>query len=109
MPRESLLGTFEQMVLLAILQVGDDAYAPLVLAKLEEGLGRKVSRGSVYVTLDRLERKGLLHSTAGELEPARGGHPKRYVAVTEEGVEALQQARTSLMTFWEGLDRVLGK
>lgn len=107
MGREGLLGSFEQMVLLAILQVGENAYAPLVLAKLEEGMGRKASRGSLYVTLDRLERKGLLQSTAGEHEPERGGRPKRYLAVTEKGVAALRRARASLMTLWAGLDGVL--
>jgi len=109
MGRDGLLGSFEQMVLLAILQVGESAYAPLVLEKLEEGLGRKVSRGSIYVTLDRLESKGLLRSTAGEPEGERGGRPKRYLAVTEQGIAALRQARESLMNFWTGLDRVLEK
>jgi len=109
MGRDGLLGSFEQMVLLAILQVGESAYAPLVLEKLEEGLGRKISRGSIYVTLDRLERKGLLRSRAGGPEGERGGRPKRYLAVTEQGVAALRQARDSLMNFWAGLDRVLEK
>ena len=109
MGRDGLLGSFEQMVLLAILQVGESAYAPLVLEKLEEGLGRKVSRGSIYVTLDRLERKGLLRSTAGQPEGERGGRPKRYLAVTEKGIAVLRQGRDSLMTFWAGLDRVLEK
>jgi len=109
MGRDGLLGSFEQMVLLAILQVGESAYAPLVLEKLEEGLGRKVSRGSIYITLDRLERKGLLRSKSGEPEGERGGRPKRYLAVTDKGIAALRQARDSLMTFWAGLDRVLEK
>jgi PadR family transcriptional regulator PadR len=100
----NLLGTFEQVVLLAVLRIGDGAYAPLVRKELEEGLGRHVSRGSVYVTLDRLERKGLLRSSAGEAEPERGGHPKRYLAVTEKGAAALGEARDALASFWHGVD-----
>jgi len=109
MGNDGLLGTFEQMVLLAILQIGEDAYPPLILEKLESGMGRNVSRGSVYVTLDRLEKKGLLQSTTGDPEPDRGGRPKRYLKVTTDGIAALRRARSSLMVFWDGLDAVLEK
>ncbi len=105
--RSGLLGTFEQVVLLAILRVGKGAYPPLVREALEEGLGRSVSRGSVYVTLDRLEEKGFLESTQGEREPGRSGHPKRYLAVTEEGAVALREVRNTLRIFWEDLGPVL--
>jgi DNA-binding PadR family transcriptional regulator len=104
-----MLGTFEQMVLLAILHVGDDAYGPLILEKLQQSSRRTVSRGSLYVTLDRLERKEMLRSIAGDPEPERGGRPKRYVSVTEKGVAALREARDSLTSLWSGLDTVLGK
>jgi DNA-binding PadR family transcriptional regulator len=103
----NLLGTFEQVVLLAILRIGKGAYPPLVRKCLEEGLGRSVSRGSVYVTLDRLEDKGFLESSQGELEPGRSGHPKRYLAVTEEGAAALREVHHTLRTFWEDLDSLL--
>ncbi len=109
MSRDQLLGTFEQMVLLAILHIGKDAYGPLILERMQERAGRSVSRGSLYVTLDRLERKGMLQSTIGEPEPDRGGRPKRYVTVTEKGVGALREARDSLTSLWAGLDGVLGK
>jgi PadR family transcriptional regulator PadR len=109
MTSDGMLGTFEQMVLLAILQIADDAYPPLILERLEAGMGRSVSRGSVYVTLDRLEKKGLVQSTAGDPEPERGGRPKRYLTVTAEGIAALRRARSSLMVFWDGLDGVLEK
>jgi len=109
MATDSMLGTFEQMVLLAILQIGEDAYPPLILEKLESGMDRSISRGSVYVTLDRLEKKGLIQSTAGDPEPERGGRPKRYLEVTTDGIAALRRARSSLMVFWDGLDAVLEK
>jgi len=101
------LGTFEQQILLAILQVGEDAYPPLILKKLEEGTGRGISRGSVYVTLDRMERKGLLTSTSGPQEPERGGHPKRFVSLTDTGLAALRETRESLLHFLSDLETVL--
>lgn len=107
MGKNKLLGTFEQVLLLSILRVGDDAYPPRVHQELEKGLDRSVSRGSVYVTLDRLESKGLLLSTAGATEPGRGGRPKRNLAVTQEGIVALRQARESLTAFWSGVEAIL--
>jgi len=99
-----LLGTFEQVLLLAVLRLGDDACAPLVREELQRGLARDVSRGAVYVTLDRLEEKGLIISTAGPTEPGRGGRPRRLLAVSEQGVHALRDARESLLGFWSGLE-----
>ena len=101
------LGIFEQQILLAVLQVGEDAYPPLILQQLEEATGRPVSRGSVYVTLDRLEKKGLLTSTPGPREPERGGHPKRFVSLTKAGLAALRETRQSLLHFLNDLDAVL--
>ncbi len=109
MPKDQLLGTFEQMVLLAILHIGDKAYGPLILEELNARPGRSVARGSLYITLDRLERKEMLRSTTGDPEPDRGGRPKRYVRVTKKGVAALRDLRESLTTLWAGLDTVLGK
>jgi len=101
------LGTFEQQVLLAVLQAGEGGYPPLILKKLQEGTGRDFSRGSVYVTLDRLERKGMLHSTPGPIEPERGGHPKRFVSLTDSGLAALRETRESMQHFLRNLDAVL--
>jgi DNA-binding PadR family transcriptional regulator len=107
MTRVGLLGTLEQMVLLSILQIGEDAYPPLILKQLELAMKRSVSRGSLYVTLDRLQHKGMVRSTPGAHEPERGGHPKRYVSVTKKGIAALRECRESLMTLWAGLDSII--
>jgi len=101
-----LLGTFEQMVLLAILQIGENAHPPLILEQLQLALKRGVSRGSLYITLDRLQHKGLLRSKAGARDPERGGHPKRYVTVTKKGMAALRECYDSLTTLWAGLDAI---
>lgn len=107
MSRDSLLGTFEQLVLLAALQVGEGAYAPAIRSRLEESMGRAVSRGSVYVTLDRLEQRGLLASTAVSPRPGRGGRARRQVAVTADGIAALKQARAYLESLWDGVGAAL--
>lgn len=109
MTRESLLGTFEQLVLSAILQVGEGAYPPLVLNWLQETTGRDVNRGSLYVSLDRLEKKGFLRSHRGDTDEDREGRPKRYLEVTQDGVDSLRRARASLLASWEGIDDLLGE
>lgn len=103
-----LLGTFEQVVLAAILQVGEDAYPPLVLGWIEEATGRSVNRGSLYVSLDRLERKGLLRSRPLYADESREGRPRRHLEVTPEGLAALRQARDSLLSSWAGIESILG-
>jgi DNA-binding PadR family transcriptional regulator len=106
MGKQNLLGSFEQLVLLAVLQVGDGAYAPSIRERLGESMDRKVSRGAVYVTLDRLEQRGLLTSSSAPAEPGRGGRPRRHVQVTAEGLEQLKEIRGYLESLWDGLDAV---
>ena len=106
--REGYLGEFEQMLLLAIMRLGDDAYGVRIMAELEERIGRRVSRGSVYVTLDRIEDKGWIVSEAAPARSERGGRPRRVARVTPEGIEALRKSREALMTLWDGLEHALG-
>lgn len=107
MGREGYLGEFEQMLLLAILRLGEDAYGMRLMEELEARVGRRVSRGSVYVTLDRLEEKGWIVSETSGSRPERGGRPRRIVSVTPEGVVELRRSRDALLTLWDGLERVL--
>ena len=101
------LGELEQMVLLAILQLDDQAFGTNVMEELEQRVERKVSRGALYVTLDRLEEKGMLSSRLGEPTPRRGGRPKRFLTVSPTGVAALRKSRSAWMRLWDGLDSVL--
>jgi PadR family transcriptional regulator PadR len=101
------LGEFEQMVLLAIMRLGDDAYGLGVREELERVGGRSPSSGALYTTLDRMERKGLLASRAGEATSARGGRPRRYVGLTPQGTAALQRSREALLRLWDGLETSL--
>jgi PadR family transcriptional regulator PadR len=103
------LGEFEQLVLLAILRLGDEAYAVSVLGELDRRVHRSVSRGTLYKTLERMETKGLLRWTHADGTPDRGGHPRRRFTVTARGVTALQESRKALFTLWEGLDAIVGR
>jgi DNA-binding PadR family transcriptional regulator len=107
MPPNTFLGEFEQMVLLAILQGGENANALEIRKELEASASRKVTKGAFYTTLDRLEKKNYLTWVARAAENGRGGHPQRHFKVTSEGIAELQKAREALTKLWRGLDRVL--
>jgi PadR family transcriptional regulator len=100
-------GEFEQLVLLAILQCGDQAYTVPIRDLLSERAGRQVARGALFTSLDRLEAKGLVTSRMGDPVAARGGRPRRYFAVSEAGLEALRTARAAFATLAEGLESLL--
>jgi PadR family transcriptional regulator, regulatory protein PadR len=101
------LGEFEHVVLLAILRLGDNAYAVSVRDEILQCTGRDVSRGSVYITLDRLETKGFLRSRLADPTPERGGRAKRFYELRPRAVDALKESRRALVALWRGLERVL--
>jgi DNA-binding PadR family transcriptional regulator len=98
------LGEFEQMVLLAIAHLRDDAYANPIVDEIERRTGRSVARAAVYITLRRLEDKGFVSSWMGDPLPERGGKPRRYVTLESAGAKALRDARTAADRMWQGLD-----
>jgi PadR family transcriptional regulator PadR len=106
---QDYLGEFEQMVLLTIMRLGTDAYGLAVRDELETVAGRSPSSGSLYTTLDRMEKKGLVESSAGESTQERGGRPRRYVRVTPEGQTLLARSRDTLMALWNGLEGALDR
>lgn len=109
MSAQSNLGEFEQVVLLAVLRLSESgAYAVSVLDEIERCTGRSLSRGTVYVTLDRLETKGLLKSWFAEPTAERGGRAKRFYSLRPLAVQALKESRRALLQMWRGLDGVLG-
>jgi PadR family transcriptional regulator len=101
----ALLGTFEQIVLLAILATGEEAYGRAVLRTVQTSLEqeRNVSAGAVYATLDRLETEGLVSSRLERGTPARGGRARRFYFMTSAGAAALTEARTTLEKMWRGV------
>ncbi|HTV09371.1 MAG TPA: helix-turn-helix transcriptional regulator [Candidatus Aquilonibacter sp.] len=100
-----LLGTFEQIVLLAVIRQGSEAYGRSILREVEEVFSgaRSVAAGAVYATLDRLETKGLLSSKLGEGTAERGGRKRRYYRVTATGFRALNEARSTLESLWNSI------
>lgn len=107
MPRKSFLGEFEQMVLLAILQEGEQAFALEVRREIERSADRKVSRGAFYTTLDRLERKGYVRWSEEEPEDARSTASIRRFEVTDDGLEALRASQAAFARLSRGLDWLL--
>ena len=95
MPRESV-GEFEQLVLLAILRLGPDAYGIPIIEEIRERTGRRVLRPAVYVALRRLEEKGLVRSRLADASVQRGGRPRKYYQVEAEGLALLREAREAL-------------
>lgn len=106
---QDYLGEFEQMVLLSIMRLGSGAYGLAIRDELTEVAGRIPSSGSLYTTLDRMERKGLVASSAGESTKERGGRPRRYVRVTPEGQAMLSRSRSRLLALWDGLEGALDR
>ncbi len=101
------LGEFEQMVLLAILHLKGEVYGVPVVDEIERRTGRSVSRSAVYITLRRLEKKGLLSSWMSGPTPERGGKPRRCVRMESEGRRLLQESRRLMEQMWDGLDPAL--
>lgn len=100
-------GELEQMILAAVLRSGNRAYGVEILSEIESETGRRVGSGALSVSLDRLERKGLITTYAADADAARGGRPRRYAEVTEAGVQVVGEARAAMMALWDGLDGVL--
>jgi DNA-binding PadR family transcriptional regulator len=105
MGKGEFLGEFEQLVLLALLRLGDDAYGMTVRREIEERAARAVSIGAVYATLDRLEEKGLARSYLGETSESRGGRAKKCFRITGAGARALERSQQAIRGMLEGLPK----
>jgi DNA-binding PadR family transcriptional regulator len=101
------LGEFELLVLLATLSLGDEAYPVSIAADIETRTGRRASRTSVLITLERLEGKELVTSRYGDPTPQRGGRAKRYFRATPRGVQAVREALKRIKTMTQTLHTVL--
>jgi DNA-binding PadR family transcriptional regulator len=107
MPRTIFVGELEQLVLLTLLRLGERAYALPLRDNLSRVAGRRLSRGALYRTLDRLEQKGHVAWDLEDDVPDRGGHPRRRFSVTPRGIDALRASRRALLHLWQGLEEVL--
>ncbi|MEW6323612.1 MAG: helix-turn-helix transcriptional regulator [Acidobacteriota bacterium] len=103
MAKGDFLGEFEQLVLLALLRLGEDAYGMAVRREIADRAGRDVAIGAVYATLDRLEQKGLVRSWTAAATDDRAGRPRRCFRITGEGGRALDRSQRALRQMLEGL------
>jgi DNA-binding PadR family transcriptional regulator len=102
------LGEFEVVVLMAVLHLRGDAYGSSIRDEIERRSGRPISRGAVYITLDRLEEKALLTSRLAGESSSRGGRPKRLFRVTPAGITAVKHSIALLVRMHRGLEPLLG-
>jgi len=105
-PKGNSLGDFEQLVMLALIRIGEGAYGMIVRREIEDRTGRNVSLGAVYATLDRLEAKGLVRSSIGQAGQGRRGRAKRFFSVEAAGLDALRRALTALDRMRAGIDEL---
>ena len=103
MPKGDHLGEFEQLVMLALLRLKDDAYGMRVRQEIQSRTERSVSIGSVYATLQRLERKGYVRSSVSDPQPIKGGRARKFFLVTREGGRALLHTQESLQRMSAGM------
>jgi len=104
---DTYLGEFEHQLLLVILNLGDRAYGLEIARDLESRANRPVSRGALYATLDRLERKGLLRHRRVPGDALRDGLPRRLYAATPSGLAALRTSRDTLLRLWRNVEHLL--
>jgi PadR family transcriptional regulator PadR len=108
MRTENLLSSFELMVLLALIRVGDDAYGVPISREIETQSKRPVSMGSIYAALARLENKGFVRSEMGDPTAERGGRAKKYFKVTASGLREVREVKGTLARLWNGLPDLEG-
>ena len=108
MGHKDWLGEFEQLVLLAVLRLGANAYGFAVQQEIQKRTGRSCSIGALYTTLDRLQKKGFVSAWLGEPTPERGGRAKKFFKVEAAGELALRQSYAATKNMVRGLEPLLG-
>ncbi len=104
MPKGDFLGAFEEIVLLAVIHLGEEAYGMTIRQEIEERARRSVSIGAVYATLERLESKGYVSSRYADPAAERRGRARRYFTLEPEGARGLARSRDILAGMWQGVE-----
>jgi PadR family transcriptional regulator PadR len=97
------LGEFEQVLLFAVLRLGNEAYGARIRAEIHERIGRAPSPGAIYTALDRLQARGLVSSYVGEATPERGGRRKKYYRLEPAGAVSLHRTWKNVTGMAEGV------
>ena len=104
------LGEFEEVVMLTVAILTDDAYGFAIIEEMENRLNRKVSIGALQTVLRRLEKKGYLTSKLGESTKVRGGKRKRFFTLTQTGKNILKETKDQRLGLWNAVPEfILGK
>lgn len=103
------LGEFEEIVLLTVGVLYDEAYGLSIKKEVEERARRKVNLSAIHAALYRLEEKGFLKSRMGEATKARGGKRKKYFNLTSFGIQALEQANSLRQNLWSAIPEIVLK
>ena len=101
--KETALGEFQEIVLLTILILEENAYGVSIQQEIAKRLSKEVSRGSLHTALARLEDKGFIQSEFGEVSAKRGGRRKRFYTVTNTGKAALKKAKDIRDDLWNAI------
>ena len=99
-----ILGELEQLVLLALVRLGNGAYGAAIRKEIHDRTGRDLSEGSVYMTLGRLEEKKMVASYVGLPTPQRGGRRRRHYLIDKDGERALGRAWRSVRRMADGVE-----
>ncbi len=103
MAKGNYLGEFELVVLLGLARIADEAYGMTIFEEIKVVTGRDLTVPAVYVTLNRLEKKGLVLSRTGESSSERGGRAKKFYRLTATGHESLEVSQEMLQRLWQGV------
>ena len=104
MNRGDALTEFEQLVLLALLRLGEDAYGVTIREEIEDRAGRTVSLASAYAALERMEQRGYLTSWVSDPMPMRGGRARKHFRLEKAGAVALRASRSVMDRMWQGVE-----
>jgi len=107
MTDRSYLREFEQLALLSVVRLGDEAHGGRIREDLENTAQRSVSVATIYVALSRLEQRGLVRSWMSDPTPVRGGKAKKFYAIEAAGRQALADAKATLEHMWDGVGEAL--
>src|SRR5688572_4875001 len=103
------LTNIEEVILLAVFQLGADAYGVRIRARVEEMTGKSFSVGAIYIPLDRLAKRKLLETHIGDPPPERGGRRKRFYTLSKSGLTALREAKRLHDAIWAGVPELDAK
>jgi len=102
-----VLSRADEILLLAILRLKDDAYGVSIVKEVKQRTGKKLKLGGLWVSLDILARKGLVKKSMGDPTPKRGGRSKIYYALTPTGIKALERVNEFNRSLWKGLGEII--